>query len=117
MRHHDVNDQPAPRRLLIIFNPAAGLRRRRRLEAVLRHLRPQAREITILETKGPGDAERFAAAAAPERYDALVVAGGDGTVNEAINGLADTPLPLAILPLGAANVLAAEIGQALDPAS
>jgi len=112
-----VNDQPPARRLLIIFNPAAGLRRRQRLEAVLRRLQAQGCAVEVFETTGPGDAERFAAAADPERYDALVVAGGDGTVNEAVNGLGDARLPLAILPLGTANVLAAEIGLALDPDS
>jgi diacylglycerol kinase (ATP) len=117
MRHEHVNDQIPTRRLLVIFNPAAGLRRRQRLEAVLVRLRARGCRVELCETTGPGDAERFAAAADPERYDALVVAGGDGTVNEAINGLADTPLPLAILPLGTANVLAAEIGLALDPDS
>jgi YegS/Rv2252/BmrU family lipid kinase len=112
-----VNDRPPSRRLLIIFNPTAGLRRRRRLEAVLRRLHDHACQVTVLETTAPGDAERFAAAVDPERYDLLVVAGGDGTVNEAINGLGDARLPLAILPLGTANVLAAEIGLALDPAT
>jgi YegS/Rv2252/BmrU family lipid kinase len=102
---------------LIIFNPAAGLRRRRRLEAVLQRLRAHACQVTLCETGAPGDAERFAAAVDPERYDALVVAGGDGTVNETINGLGDARLPLAILPIGTANVLAAEIGLALDPDS
>jgi len=112
-----VTEQPAGRRLLIVFNPAAGLRRRQRLEAVLRRLRGHGCQAEVLETRGPGDAERFAAGADPVRYDLLVVAGGDGTVNEAINGLGDKPLPLAILPLGTANVLAAEIGLATDPDS
>ena len=51
------------------------------------------------------------------RHDILVVAGGDGTVNEAVNGLRDARLPLAVVPLGTANVLAAEIGMATDPRS
>ena len=71
----------------------------------------------MLETTGPGDAERFAAAADAERYDALVVAGGNGTVNEAVNGLGDALLPLASCRSAPPNVLAAEIGLALDPNS
>ena len=67
------------------------------------------------ETTGRGDAERWAAAADPGRFDALVVAGGDGTVNEAISGLEGSRLPLAVLPLGTANVLAAELGLGADP--
>jgi diacylglycerol kinase (ATP) len=95
---------------MIIFNPTSGWRRRRRFEAALSRLRARGCEVRVYETRAPGDAERLAAAADPALYDALVVAGGDGTVNEAINGLGDRRLPLAILPLGTANVLAAELG-------
>ena len=84
---------------------------------MLKRLRKLGCQACVRETAGPGDAERFAAAADPDRYDLLVVAGGDGTVNEAINGLGDLRLPLAILPLGTANVLAHEIGLAIDPNS
>jgi diacylglycerol kinase (ATP) len=102
------------RRLLIIFNPTAGGRRRRRFEAVLAELRRLGCAPTICETARRGDAEQLAASADPTRYDALVVAGGDGTINEAVNGLR-ADLPLAIVPLGTANVLAAEIGLPTDP--
>jgi diacylglycerol kinase (ATP) len=112
-----VTSEPAARRLLIIFNPAAGWRRRERLEPVLAHLRDHGCSIVLRETKGPGDAERFAAEVDPGAFDLVVVAGGDGTVNEAINGLARCGLPLAVIPLGTANVLAAEIGLRIDPAS
>ena len=61
----------------------------------------------------PGDAERFAGEARLEECDRLVVAGGDGTINEALNGIADPAMPLAIVPLGTANVLAHEIGLGL----
>jgi YegS/Rv2252/BmrU family lipid kinase len=105
------------RRLLIIFNPKAGGRRRRRFEAVLTELRRLGCELTIRETGRRGDAEQLAASADPTRYDALVVAGGDGTINEAVNGLNGADLPLAIVPLGTANVLAAEIGLTTDPDS
>lgn len=67
------------------------------------------------ETACRGDAERFAAAASARDFDRLVVAGGDGTVNEVINGLADHRIPVAIVPLGTANVLAAELGLPAGP--
>ena len=102
------------RRLLVIFNPTAGARRRRRFEAVLAELRRLGCEVTVRPTGDRGDAEQLAASADPNRYDVVVVAGGDGTVNEVINGLAGARLPLAIVPLGTANVLAAEIGMATD---
>ncbi len=109
-RYGRVTERPPARRLLIIFNPASGWRRRRRFEAVLARLRQRGCLAHVQETTSRGDAERWAAAADPGRYDALVVAGGDGTINEAINGLAGSRLPLAVLPLGTANVLAAELG-------
>ena len=107
----------AARRLLIIFNPVAGWRRRRRLAPVLERLRTHGCTLVLRETEGPGDAERLAAEVDPEAFDLVVAAGGDGTVNETINGLASSGLPLALIPLGTANVLAAEIGLRPDPAS
>lgn len=110
-----MTEQLPARRLLIIFNPASGWGRRRRFEAVLARLQERGCRVSLCATTGRGDAERLAAGADPDRYDALVVAGGDGTVNEVINGLAGPQLPLALLPLGTANVLAAELGLGDDP--
>lgn len=104
------------RRLLIIFNPTAGLRRRARLQRVLDRLAAYGCQITLRETETAGHAEALAAAADPLHYDIVVAAGGDGTINEVANGLATLPLPLAIIPLGTANVLAAEIGLPTEPA-
>jgi YegS/Rv2252/BmrU family lipid kinase len=101
---------------LIIFNPAAGWRRRERLAPVLARLREHGCALVLRETAAPGDAERFAAEADPGAFDLVVAAGGDGTVNETINGLARSGLPLALIPLGTANVLAAEIGLSTDAA-
>jgi YegS/Rv2252/BmrU family lipid kinase len=102
---------------LIIFNPAAGWRRRQRLAPVLAQLGEHGCAFVVRETQAPGDAERFAAEVDPGAFDLVVVAGGDGTVNETINGLARSGLPLALIPLGTANVLAAEIGLGPDPAA
>jgi len=99
-----------PRRLLVIFNPTAGRRKRRRLRRWIAALEALGAPVTLRETQGPRDAEALARAAEPALFDAVAVAGGDGTINEAVNGLAVSPLPLAIFPLGTANVLAAEIG-------
>ena len=68
----------------------------------------------VVETTAPGEAETIARAADPGETDAIVAAGGDGTIHEIVNGLCGTTLPLGIIPLGTANVLAAELGQ--DPA-
>ena len=112
-----MTSKTAARRLLIIFNPAAGWRRRRRLAPVLAQLREHGCAVVLRETEAPGDAERFAAEVDPGAFDLVVAAGGDGTVNETINGLARSGLPLALIPLGTANVLAAEIGLGTDPAA
>lgn len=111
-----------PRHFLVIFNPAAGTRRRRRrLARFLAALEAGGASVRLLRTTGPGDAQGLARAAAeaPERPQVLLVAGGDGTINEAINGLLSAeapPLPLGLLPLGTANVLAGELGLPRDPA-
>lgn len=105
-------------RVTIIRNPAAG-GPQRRLRAVADDLRARNVELTWRETRGPGDAEAMAADLDPAACDRLVVAGGDGTVNEVVNGLAraEAAPPLAIVPMGTANVLACEIGLALTPSA
>lgn len=107
-------------RLVVIFNPTAGNRRRRRLEAFLAALRAGGATPTLLETTAAGDARAFALAAREEGCEALVVAGGDGTINEAADGLTQAlpgagPVTLGLLPLGTANVLARELGIPRDP--
>ncbi|MEI7608248.1 MAG: diacylglycerol kinase family protein [Rhodospirillaceae bacterium] len=98
-------------RPLVVFNPAAGARHRR-VEKVLQGLCALGCRPELLRTTRRGDAEDAAREAGGLGFDLIVAAGGDGTINELANGLvtAADPLPLAILPLGTANVLAAEIG-------
>ncbi|CAO3373522.1 diacylglycerol/lipid kinase family protein [Azospirillum argentinense] len=108
------------RRLLVIHNPVAGARRGRRLGAVLERLEQRhGAAVTLRATGGRGDAEAMARAVAPGAFDAVVAAGGDGTINEVVNGLGargggETTIPLGIVPLGTANVLAHELGLPLD---
>lgn len=104
-----------PRRVLVIHNPAAGRHRKRRLDAVVERLRGMGCAVATRETARHGDAEIFARDARAEDFDVVAAAGGDGTVNEVVNGLVSGPgaLKLAVVPLGTANVLACEIG--LDP--
>jgi YegS/Rv2252/BmrU family lipid kinase len=103
------------RRLLVILNPAAGQRRARRCQAVLAHLRAAGCKVEVRRTAAAGDAERVAGAARGADWEAVVAAGGDGTVLEVVNGLTPAAPPLAVLPLGTANVLAAEIGLPRSP--
>jgi YegS/Rv2252/BmrU family lipid kinase len=101
--------------LIVIHNLSAGWRRRRRLEAVLGRLAARGQASEVRATLAPGHATHLARQAASEGIDRLVVAGGDGTINEAMQGLAGTDVALAIVPMGTANVLAAEIGLPSDP--
>lgn len=91
-----------------IYNPKAGSKKsflfRKKpslmLEDLHRLLRKYEIEFDETPTKGPGDARRLAAEAAKEGRDLVIIAGGDGTVGEAANGLVGTDTALGILPLG-----------------
>ncbi|MBX9750751.1 MAG: diacylglycerol kinase family lipid kinase [Roseococcus sp.] len=97
--------------MLLIFNPAAGSRRRRKLARAMAVL---GRNAVVAETAGPGDARRIAAQAAAEGHDYVVAAGGDGTIAEVAAGLMGSRSALGILPFGTANVLALELGLPRD---
>jgi diacylglycerol kinase (ATP) len=106
------------RRVLVIYNPAAGQWRRWRLRSTLAALKGLGCTITLFATGKPGDAEERAATLSAKDFDVVVAAGGDGTINEVANGMAaagGTLPPLAIIPLGTANVLAQEIGLRGNP--
>lgn len=95
----------------VIFNPTAKGDRARRFREQLSSL---AADAVFRPTSGPGAARALAAEAAQEGFDIVVAVGGDGTINEVLNGLADVPnglerAALGILPLGTVNVLAREL--------
>jgi YegS/Rv2252/BmrU family lipid kinase len=80
-----------------------------------RALAARGHAVELHWTTGPGDAARRARGA-EAGLDRLVVAGGDGTLNEVLNGLPDpSRLPLSLLPLGTANLLARELGLPRRP--
>ena len=99
-------------RILIILNPAAGRPRsaERRLRRFIAALERQGCNV-VLRRAGSrlGDAERLAREAKAD-FDAIVAAGGDGTLNAVVNGLTGSPTPIGVLPLGTVNVVAREIG-------
>lgn len=109
-----TSSRPGARRILVIHNPAAGRRRWDRLQAVLDELSVLGVSATVRSTTGPGDAERLVGAVSAGDFDVVAIAGGDGTFNEALNGVSGSTPALGVIPLGTANVLAADIG--LDPA-
>ena len=98
-------------RTCVIFNPAARGNKARHFR---RHLHELAGGIAFKATASAGDARRLAAEAVQEGYELIVAAGGDGTVNEVLNGLGDIPqgfenVRFGLLPLGTINVLAREL--------
>jgi len=108
-----MTTESRPRRVLIIANPSAG--QGSDLAAVVATgLRQQGAAVDVIETRQSGEVEELTAA--DRDHDVIAVAGGDGSINEAVNGLAsrDVPTPLALIPAGTANVLAAEIGLGVD---
>ena len=103
------------RRACLILNPSSGRERApEHLESLKAALQGPFDEVTTTVTSGDGDAERAAVAAADDGCDALFVAGGDGTVNEAMNGLwgagALDALAVGIIPFGTGNDFAATLG-------
>ena len=98
----------ARRSLLVIYNPIAGRRRGGLLARVSAALAAAGVHVRTAATGARGDAARLARAA--RDGGTIAVAGGDGTINEAINGIAGGSARLALIPLGTANVLAAELG-------
>jgi len=104
------------RRLLAIQNPrSGGGGYKRDLPLIMGALRGLGYEVDERTTQGEGDGARLALAGVEEGFDLVCAIGGDGTVNEALNGLAGTDVPLAIIPTGTVNVLAMELGIPLDP--
>ena len=98
-------------RICVIFNPAARGNKARRFKKFLNEL---SQQCALKATTAPGDARRFAHAAVATGYDIIAAAGGDGTVNEVLNGIGDDPdgfakTRLGVLPLGTVNVFAREL--------
>jgi diacylglycerol kinase (ATP) len=97
-------------RYLLIANPISGRgSARSEVDAVLRFFRKRGHDIDLQFTKRTGHAEELARGAANGGYDVIIVGGGDGTINEAINGMAGSSKKLAVIPWGTGNVFATEM--------
>ena len=102
------------RRVQLIANPVAGGDARERIRRAQRRLEQRGCTVELTLTGARGDARRAAAAAREAGFERIIAAGGDGTLNEVINGLAPAQVPLAFLPLGTTNVFALEAGIPFD---
>ncbi len=111
---------PSPAKIqdaLLIFNPASGRGKSARLKQIDRARAILSRdhiETQLVLTDGPGEAPGgatdLARQAVLDGRQLVLACGGDGTLNEVVNGLAGSQVPLALLPAGTANVLAKELG-------
>jgi diacylglycerol kinase (ATP) len=102
----------------IIYNPVAGrkpLRREREIREAAAALEAAGITVQLAPTTGPGAAQELARAAASRGGELILVCGGDGTINEVINGMAPGPATLGILPGGTANIIARELGLPKSP--
>ncbi len=98
---------------LLIFNQTAGRARyahRGPLDRARQILSKQGIASELAPTDGPGAASEIARQAIRDHRQLVIVCGGDGTLNEVVNGLAASQMPLALLPAGTANVFAKEVG-------
>ncbi len=101
-------------RILLIVNSSASSVTARARVVIAKALSAD-HEVTVAETSRRGHATRLAQGAANEGTEVVVVLGGDGTLNEAANGLAGTTTALAPLPGGSTNVFSRTIGLPDDP--
>ena len=101
-------------RLQLIVNVSASAVTPR-VRVVIAEALAARHDLEVVLTAARGHATELAAEAAADGRDAVVVLGGDGTLNEAANGLAGTPTALAVMPGGSTNVFARTIGVLPDP--
>ncbi len=103
---------------MIIINPSAGKEKAASYEGVIKEeLKDKYANLSVKYTQGAGDATKFAREACQDNFDLVVSLGGDGTVNETVNGLAsfETPPMLGIIPLGTVNMLARVLNIPIKP--
>lgn len=101
------------RSAILITNPTSGgggVRRQQTVDRFCSLLNARGVVVDVRQTEGPQDATRLAAEAAKAGYREIIVSGGDGTINEAVQALAGTDVRMSIWPTGTANVLGRELG-------
>lgn len=95
---------------LLIVNPTSGQGKAAKEKRKLLDMVSNMPHVRACVTTHPTEAFEFASQAVGQGFDRVIVAGGDGTINQAINGIGDSGVPLGIIPLGTGNVLAHELG-------
>lgn len=100
--------------IVLINNPTARISSFAKVRHAAAYLQKKGFETKVLFTIKRGHAEELARQAAGEKPRLIIAAGGDGTINEVLNGMVNSDTPLAILPLGTTNVLARELSLPLS---
>ena len=99
---------------LLIFNPVSGKKEGRleRLGRLVLGLTDQGEELTVYQTKGKGDGERYLTRSGALPYDRVICCGGDGTLHEVINGMLKngSRIPIGYIPTGSTNDYAKNLG-------
>ncbi len=113
IRHRDFATVGGLRILLLVNSSASSVTARARV--VIQKALSADHDVTLAETSRRGNATRLAQGAVVAGTDVVAVLGGDGTLNEAANGLAGTSTALAVLPGGSTNVFARTLGLPNDP--
>ena len=105
-------DDPGRTDAILIYNPTAGPRAelRRDLQRVVDYVGERGWQVTMRSTRKPGDATALARAAVAANCKVVLVAGGDGTIREVVDGLVGSETAMGVLPVGTGNVWAKEIG-------
>jgi len=101
-------------RAVLVFNPKATATNARVRDVLKRALESDLK-LDVVETKRRGPAIEAARNAAGDEVDVVVVLGGDGTVNEVVNGIVGTATELAVVPGGSTNVFARALGLSGNP--
>lgn len=103
------------KRLRLIINPISGTRDKDDVVAVANAiLQPAGFEVEPVWTQGRGDATRFATEAVAHGFYGVLVAGGDGTINEVARGLKGSNVAMGIIPCGSGNGLARHLGLKME---
>ena len=101
--------------LFVVLNPVAGRSNATEVrQALARHFDPASWQVTIHETKAEEPVDEAVRASIEQGVDIVVAAGGDGTLSAVVDGLANSNVPLGILPTGTTNVVAQELNIPLS---
>lgn len=105
---------------MLIYNPASGQRRERRAKEIARIIevfRASGLQVEASATTRAGSAIEQAQQAAAGGFDTVIACGGDGTINETLNGLmlSSSDAALGVVPLGSGNLLATDLRLPSDP--